>query len=279
MAGQQTNKQLNTSLSNSEANIGRPETMTTGATRAGANAANEVSGKKFAKEERTSPHPSTLHPQQTSGHTVIPRPNPAGSKRPAKNTKSAPRKKQKKAKELTSARRLKGTRAPDTLDRVLERLRRPLENANAEVDNEKVERDIKSLTEALNIFGAKAQKTDELYLIQKMKTPIYNFQLVGAGFMVRHERSRSGPVGGIIADDMGMGKTIQAIACMVTQPPSKKEVSQLKRATLVVVPNDGIMRQWIGELEKHVESGVIAEPFGYTGTPVTAHILKCNDCV
>ncbi|KAI8949067.1 P-loop containing nucleoside triphosphate hydrolase protein [Xylaria longipes] len=116
------------------------------------------------------------------------------------------------------------------------------------------------LNDATLLFGSKikdeAQEENcpyKLFRVEGMSTTIRDYQAVGAAFMLRQERSRNGCRGGIIADDMGIGKTVQSIACMLANPPSKKAKQASQGATLIIVPNQGLVKQWAGELLKHAQ--------------------------
>jgi SNF2 family DNA or RNA helicase len=49
---------------------------------------------------------------------------------------------------------------------------------------------------------------------------------------------------------MGMGKTIQTLACIVSNRPSPEDIKAGRTATLIVAPS-GATRQWAAEIEKH----------------------------
>ncbi|KAI1811533.1 P-loop containing nucleoside triphosphate hydrolase protein [Poronia punctata] len=134
------------------------------------------------------------------------------------------------------------------------------EHQSRENTEEQRKRDEVQLEEALSCFkpelkvvGAEENCTNHLYQVEGMKTPIRDYQVVGAGFMVRRERTRGGCRGGIIADDMGIGKTVQSIACMVSHRPSRKALQEDRGATLIVVPNQGLIQQWKDELLRHTD--------------------------
>ncbi|KAF7348601.1 DNA repair protein RAD5 [Mycena venus] len=56
--------------------------------------------------------------------------------------------------------------------------------------------------------------------------------------------------GGILADDMGMGKTVQATARVIDGPPSKRDREDgWAAATLVICPL-GVLQQWDNEIKK-----------------------------
>ncbi|TRX96645.1 hypothetical protein FHL15_002547 [Xylaria flabelliformis] len=137
------------------------------------------------------------------------------------------------------------------------------------------------LEEAILLFGPKIEREEQeqdcpndLFRVRGMLTAIRDYQAVGAAFMLRQERSRkatcasksdqaanqsndqmekshNGCRGGILADDMGVGKTVQTIACMLANPPSMRAKSALQGATLIVVPSQGLVKQWTEELLRH----------------------------
>ncbi len=51
---------------------------------------------------------------------------------------------------------------------------------------------------------------------------------------------------------MGLGKTLQSIACIAGNPPSQDDLEQGLRTTLVVVPASAV-GQWIEEVWKHCD--------------------------
>ncbi|KEQ77877.1 hypothetical protein M436DRAFT_17923, partial [Aureobasidium namibiae CBS 147.97] len=81
-----------------------------------------------------------------------------------------------------------------------------------------------------------------------MKTPIKHHQVIHAGWMNEQETSKRGPKGGILADKMGLGKTLCTLTSMVhgKLPARSKE----SRTNLVVVPKS-LKDQWIIEARKH----------------------------
>ncbi|KAI1426898.1 P-loop containing nucleoside triphosphate hydrolase protein [Xylaria sp. FL1777] len=113
--------------------------------------------------------------------------------------------------------------------------------------------------EALLVLGGKYKIEgredcgNKLGRIKGMSSTIRDYQTVGVAFMVRQERSQNDCRGGIIADDMGIGKTVQSIGCMLVNPPPKKAIKAGKGATLIIVPNQGLTKQWIQELCRHGE--------------------------
>lgn len=89
---------------------------------------------------------------------------------------------------------------------------------------------------------------DGKYLLHGMRSPLHNYQLEAVCWMLQRERSKSLPHGGILADDMGTGKTITTLALIWKhQPPHKAE----NKVTLILVQNASIMAHWMDQIKKH----------------------------
>jgi DNA repair protein RAD16 len=71
-----------------------------------------------------------------------------------------------------------------------------------------------------------------------------SFQLEGLNWMIRQEKSQW--KGGLLGDEMGMGKTIQAVSLIMSDFPAKEP-------TLVVVPPVALM-QWQAEINSYTDS-------------------------
>jgi DNA repair protein RAD16 len=70
-----------------------------------------------------------------------------------------------------------------------------------------------------------------------------SFQLEGLNWMIRQEKSQW--KGGLLGDEMGMGKTIQAVSLIMSDFPAKQP-------TLVVVPPVALM-QWQAEINSYTD--------------------------
>ena len=89
------------------------------------------------------------------------------------------------------------------------------------------------------ITTLKPQQTQQPEAItRKLKS----FQLEGLDWMRRQEKSQW--KGGLLGDEMGMGKTIQAVSLIMSDYPAKEP-------TLVVVPPVALM-QWQNEINEYV---------------------------
>ncbi|KAI1358414.1 SNF2 family N-terminal domain-containing protein [Xylaria arbuscula] len=85
-----------------------------------------------------------------------------------------------------------------------------------------------------------------------MKSTLHAHQVIGTSWMLGRELGVGGPQGGILADEMGMGKTLQTLACIVSNQPSEDDLKTYCRTTLIVAPATAI-DQWESEAKKHVD--------------------------
>ncbi|KAF9776653.1 hypothetical protein IL306_005120 [Fusarium sp. DS 682] len=112
----------------------------------------------------------------------------------------------------------------------------------------------RDLVEAKKCFGYKKVKAiDGNWKLKGMKTPLHSQQLVGASWMTMREAKGLHPAGGILADDMGMGKTITALATIIGHPhePEDKKEGYCK-ATLIIADNPhSAMMTWMDQINKH----------------------------
>ncbi|KAK5167347.1 DNA repair protein rad16 [Saxophila tyrrhenica] len=78
---------------------------------------------------------------------------------------------------------------------------------------------------------------------QSINRKLKPFQLEGLDWMVRQEKTKY--KGGLLGDEMGMGKTIQAVSLIMSDYPQKQP-------TLVVVPPVALM-QWSSEISEYTD--------------------------
>lgn len=94
------------------------------------------------------------------------------------------------------------------------------------------------------------------------------FQLEGLNWMLNQEKGMY--KGGILADEMGMGKTIQTIALLMSEPR--------KKPNLVVAPTVALM-QWKSEIEKHTNKALSVIVFHGTNRPKSISEVEGYDVV
>ncbi|TGJ80765.1 hypothetical protein E0Z10_g8005 [Xylaria hypoxylon] len=126
-----------------------------------------------------------------------------------------------------------------------------------DIDKQIVAKDKKKLDDATRSFGLNnCVARDGKWLVKGMRTSLHAHQVIGTSWMLSRELCNDGPSGGILADEMGMGKTLQTLACIVSNPPSKDGPDKDCRTTLIIAPATAI-EQWESEIEKHTDSSYI----------------------
>ncbi|KAI9674520.1 MAG: hypothetical protein M1817_001858 [Caeruleum heppii] len=127
-------------------------------------------------------------------------------------------------------------------------------NLSRQADNERI-----ILAEGLDGKPHRYKLTREktaFWTIRGMTTALLDHQILGVDWMVNDkELGDKGPRGGLLADAMGLGKTMQVIATIVSNPPPA-EASGAARVTLIIAPT-ALLRQWKEEIESHTAEGVI----------------------
>lgn len=72
--------------------------------------------------------------------------------------------------------------------------------------------------------------------------------------MHNKELGEDKPRGGLVADMMGLGKTMQVIATMVLNRPSPDARADDPKTTLIITPT-ALLRQWEDEILQHTAEG------------------------
>ncbi|GKT45210.1 transcription-associated protein 1 [Colletotrichum spaethianum] len=112
----------------------------------------------------------------------------------------------------------------------------------------------KELREATKSWGPRAVRCrNGGWEVRGLLTPMMNHQLiVGAWMMGRELRTTPNkPRGGVLADAMGLGKTIETLSCIVGNQASDTLKDAGKGATLVICPSGQMISQWMSEVKKH----------------------------
>ncbi|GAB0138094.1 hypothetical protein EsDP_00006339 [Epichloe bromicola] len=126
-------------------------------------------------------------------------------------------------------------------------------------DNRRTKTQKRDLKLAVKSFGYKALKAlDGNWLHRDMETALYNYQVTATSWMMGKELSKAGPAGGIIADEMGMGKTLMSLACVVGNPPGEIDLKKFLQTTLIIVPNQAVANQWRQEAITHLNHKISA---------------------
>ncbi|QDS75407.1 hypothetical protein FKW77_003142 [Venturia effusa] len=124
-------------------------------------------------------------------------------------------------------------------------------------DQKEIDRNIKYFTarrRPKKMEGTSESKS--LYILEGLVTLLKAYQVIGVGWMRKREADRPAdskePSGGILADDMGLGKSIMAIANLLDGRPYKRYRKTNPQVTLIIAPPT-LIDHWKKEFEKHVE--------------------------
>ncbi|KAF4627636.1 hypothetical protein G7Y89_g10521 [Cudoniella acicularis] len=111
--------------------------------------------------------------------------------------------------------------------------------------------DANGLIKKARSWGLYQMKPNDLgWKLNGMESTLRHHQLIGAHFMLERECAQEAPTGGICADVMGLGKTVQILAIIQGNPPAKEHIDKNQKATLVVGPSS-IKSQWYSEIWRH----------------------------
>eukprot|EP00730_Choanoeca_flexa_P001336 TRINITY_DN10591_c0_g1_i4.p1 TRINITY_DN10591_c0_g1~~TRINITY_DN10591_c0_g1_i4.p1 ORF type:complete len:790 (+),score=184.36 TRINITY_DN10591_c0_g1_i4:29-2371(+) len=190
-----------------------------------------------AVRRRSEPSPSSMsngeQASTTSSRKATPKPTKAAAKSAKASNKSSSKRASKDEQDEkdeaaeTKTKRAKKPKAPkESAEQRLHRLHPEVRGVWA---------DLKSSTDV-----------SKLTLIEQpsdLKVTLLPFQVEGVSWMIQQERE-SVFRGGILADEMGMGKTIQTIALMLAAPPPEGA----HKPCLVICPTVALF-QWKKEIE------------------------------
>ncbi|KAL8735482.1 MAG: hypothetical protein Q9181_002789 [Wetmoreana brouardii] len=110
----------------------------------------------------------------------------------------------------------------------------------------------KSILECTKILGPRGRcyhAKDGRFGLKGMTTTLYNYQVQGAAFMKSRELGEAEPLGGMLSDSMGLGKTLMVLACMVANPP----LPTAGPKTTLIVCTTSLLMQWEREILKHAK--------------------------
>lgn len=159
-------------------------------------------------------------------------------------------------------------------------LQRLLANIPEGSNTKEAKSDKVKLQQASRSFGyAKVKAVDGKWLIKGMKSTLYHYQLLGAQWMIQRELSDEAPYGGLLADGMGLGKTVQTLACMVGNPPGEPDRNRGVKATLIVVPSS-VIEQWLDEIRNHAEVTCFPKVMRYkASSKIPVEVMRDLDIV
>ena len=158
-------------------------------------------------------------------------------------------------------------------------LRKLLDNIPHNSNRTKAKSDQSILLQASKSFGyARVKAVDGKWLVKGMKSTLYHHQLTGAQWMLSRELGQA-PFGGLLADGMGLGKTVQMLACMVGNLPQDEDLKRRRKATLIVAPCS-LLDQWMDEIRVHAEKSLFPKIVRYTSrSNLSTDVLEDLDIV
>lgn len=121
----------------------------------------------------------------------------------------------------------------------------PLEHQKSARADRKV---LLAATKDFTGHGSCKPDNDGKWLVRGMKTSLKSYQLLGSAFMRRRETAAEEPRGGLVADQMGLGKTVMMLANIINGKPPKDKKDG--RATLIVA-SPALVEQWKEEIKVH----------------------------
>jgi hypothetical protein len=96
-------------------------------------------------------------------------------------------------------------------------------------------------------------------MIKNMVSPLWEEQARAVYWMVLQEEIAIGFRGGILAADMGTGKTVMSLGVIAGNPPLPDDLRDCSKATLVVVPSQKVARQWKDKIAEHCDKAFTAK--------------------
>lgn len=153
---------------------------------------------------------------------------------------------------------------------------RAIQNAalqNPGVKEDVIDHDIRAFAGILKFFGPLIQPWvspgegpqkigDFKWTLAGMKEPLHHHQVPAIGVMLMNEKDleKDGIVkfalrSGFLFDYMGLGKTVEILACIVLNSPVKRKGKRSTKGhttTLIVVPKSAVL-QWQNEAQRHCQ--------------------------
>lgn len=122
-------------------------------------------------------------------------------------------------------------------------------------DRRTAQTDKQHLSKATKVLGKRMCLADGKggWKLKGMISSLKHHQVLGAAWMVERETATDGSNGGLCADEMGFGKTLQVLATMIANRPPPGET----RKTTLVVATPALVSQWAEEIETHVEENAL----------------------
>ncbi|KAL2820462.1 SNF2 family N-terminal domain-containing protein [Aspergillus cavernicola] len=128
------------------------------------------------------------------------------------------------------------------------------------VDQE-VEDDAVLLKKALKKFNNRVQSNrNGCWRMRGLTTSMYHHQLLGCAWMRDRENSPEEPKGGLLCDEMGFGKTFEALVNIVDGFPA--DPHDPVKTTLIVAPSH-LVKHWMDQMRAHCDEDYLEDAIEY----------------
>lgn len=121
---------------------------------------------------------------------------------------------------------------------------------------EKAKDDRKLISDSKQYFRHRNRPTmvkgENRFKMPRMKSKLLPHQVAGTAWIRFKELSGDEPKGGVFADAMGLGKTVQMLAAIMDGKPDKAAMRDGQGSTLVVC-SASLVDQWEAEVRKHCD--------------------------
>ncbi|KAJ5894244.1 hypothetical protein N7495_005935 [Penicillium taxi] len=120
-------------------------------------------------------------------------------------------------------------------------------------DKKKATTDKKNILRAIDNFSHKPKSDNKGgWKMKGLKTGLMNHQILAVGWMRSREKGGKAPLGGLLCDVMGFGKTVTTLAVVLD---GRAQNFDGQNPTLIVVP-PSLRSHWVAQIDRFFESEV-----------------------
>ncbi|KAJ4379678.1 hypothetical protein N0V86_004860 [Didymella sp. IMI 355093] len=111
------------------------------------------------------------------------------------------------------------------------------------------------------------------WLVRGMKTSLKGYQVLGTAFMRRRENDDNEPRGGLMADQMGLGKTLMMLANIVNSRDDMIRTNDGGPKTTLLVASPALLTQWAAEINLHTSMNLKVMKYGAGHRLDSTHVI------
>ncbi|KAH6613977.1 SNF2 family N-terminal domain-containing protein [Boeremia exigua] len=94
------------------------------------------------------------------------------------------------------------------------------------------------------------------------RSSLKGYQVLGSAFMRRRENDASEPKGGLMADQMGLGKTLMMLANIVNSRDAMHRNKDSGPKSTLLVASPALLTQWAAEIQQHTDCNMKVMRYG-----------------